>query len=300
MRKFSVVTVCLNTECSIMETIQSVLAQKYTDFEYIIKDGISQDKTLQIAESFVPEFAEKGITYRIISQADSNVYDAMNQAAHEAQGEWILYMNSGDQFADSYVLEDVEKSGKLEEADIVYGDCIDSNMDVYRYRKAYALDYMQERLPFCHQSVFVNKRLYKARDYSLNYRLCSDYHFFYCCYQEKKRFSYLPMVISIYDRNGISSDGSKVAIELLKIHEDMGDRNEEVLGKFRDELIRYERKRPLYREILLKLLPDAWIEKRRKRLQRENGWIPQTEFFCMKEKFGGRVNHKAMEEWMTR
>ena len=79
MKRFSIITVCLNVEGQISDTIASVLSQTCMDFEYIIKDGVSKDGTVSIAQSFAPAFAERGIPYRVISQPDKGVYDAMNQ-----------------------------------------------------------------------------------------------------------------------------------------------------------------------------------------------------------------------------
>ena len=85
-KKFAVITVCLNTEEKIAQTLASVLEQSCVDFEYLIKDGGSKDCTLKIAESFAAAFSQKGIVYRVISCADQGIYDAMNQAAKEVQG----------------------------------------------------------------------------------------------------------------------------------------------------------------------------------------------------------------------
>ena len=291
MERFSIITVCLNAQEQIGDTIVSVLSQTCMDFEYIIKDGISKDGTVSIAQSFAPAFAERGIPYRVITRPDKGIYDAMNQAAQEAQGEWVLYMNAGDLFADKYVLEMVEKSGKLETADIVYGDAIDRrDEDGYFYRKAYPLERMRDRLPFCHQSVFARKSLYDQLAYTLCYRLCSDYLFFYHWYQEGKTFSYLPIAISIYDRHGVSSNGRAVAQELLKIHEDMPVRDEETIQMLKKEVAGYNKKPSASRRIWERLVPPQIRKKRRMYILRKKGWITAEEFLFEKEKNGGRVN----------
>ncbi|MDO5144131.1 MAG: glycosyltransferase family 2 protein [bacterium] len=291
MKKFSIITICLNMEDEIANTITSVLNQTCIDYEYLIKDGLSQDRTVRIAESFAPAFAERGIPYRTISGSDSGIYDAMNQAVSEAQGEWVLYMNAGDLFADQYVLEMVEKSGKLETADIVYGDAIDrKDEDGYFYRKAYPLERMRDRLPFCHQSVFVSQRLYDQLAYSLRYRLCSDYLFFYHWYQAGKRFACLPIAISIYDRHGASSNGRAVAQELLKIHEDMPVRDEETIQMLKKEVAGYDKKPSVLRRIWVRCVPPQIRKKRWMRILRKKGWKTAEEFLLEKERNGGRVN----------
>ena len=94
----SIVTVCLNAEQLIGRTIDSVLRQDMDDYEYLIVDGASADRTLAIAESYRPAFDEKGIRYTIVSERDSGIYNAMNKGARLASGEWICYMNAGDAF----------------------------------------------------------------------------------------------------------------------------------------------------------------------------------------------------------
>lgn len=290
MKKFSIITVCLNTEKQISETIASVLEQTCTDFEYIIKDGISKDRTVSVARSFSSAFEEKGIPFRVISQPDKGIYDAMNQATQEAQGEWVLYMNAGDQFADRYVLSTVEKHGNLEAADIVYGDRVESADAGYLYRKVYPLERMRDRLPFCHQSVFAKKSLYEQLSYSLQYRLCSDYAFFFHWYQEKKRFVYLPIAICIFDRHGASSDGKAVAQELLKIHEDMPVRDEETIQMLKKEVASYDKTPSVSRRIWERLVPSQIRKKRQMYILRKKGWKTEKEFLFEKEKNGGRVN----------
>ena len=73
MVKVSIITVCYNSEKTIRDTIESVVSQNYSDIEYIIVDGGSQDKTLSIVESY-----DQSIT-KIISEKDRGMYDAMNK-----------------------------------------------------------------------------------------------------------------------------------------------------------------------------------------------------------------------------
>ena len=92
----SIITVCYNAGEELTKTITSVLAQEYTDYEYIIKDGGSTDQTLSIAESFRESFWQKGISYRIVSEKDGGIYEAMNIAVRLSEGTWINFMNAGD------------------------------------------------------------------------------------------------------------------------------------------------------------------------------------------------------------
>ena len=121
--QITVVTVCLNAEDLIERTIRSVATQSFEAFEYLIIDGCSRDKTLTIAEKYAPYFRKRGITYKILSEKDAGIYDAMNKSLKYPRGEWIIFMNAGDTFYDRGVLAKYssEMTGKV---DVIYGDVL--------------------------------------------------------------------------------------------------------------------------------------------------------------------------------
>ena len=86
----SVITVVYNGEEHIGRTIESVLAQTYKEVEYIIIDGKSTDGTLEVIGSY------NGI-HKIVSEPDKGLYDAMNKGLKAASGEYVWFLNSGDQ-----------------------------------------------------------------------------------------------------------------------------------------------------------------------------------------------------------
>ena len=90
----SVITVCYRAGDLIAQTIESVLMQQYTDYEYVFVDGGSKDHTLSVIESYRERFEEKGIRYHVVSEPDQGVYDAMNKGVGEACGQWVLMMNA--------------------------------------------------------------------------------------------------------------------------------------------------------------------------------------------------------------
>lgn len=101
---FSIITVCFNSEKIIERTIKSVLEQSYQDYEYILVDGASSDRTLEIIHQYEPLFQGK---MKLISEPDKGIYDAMNKGIRVASGELIGIVNSDD-----YVLYVVEKELK--------------------------------------------------------------------------------------------------------------------------------------------------------------------------------------------
>ena len=92
----SILTVSYNSEATIARTIESVLAQSYGEIEYIVVDGASKDRTVEIAESFRPRFEEKGWQYTVLSEPDKGMYDALNKGARLAHGELVGQINSDD------------------------------------------------------------------------------------------------------------------------------------------------------------------------------------------------------------
>ena len=96
---FSVITVCYNSENTIRQTIDSVLQQTFSDFEYIIIDGGSTDNTMKI----VGEYAGK--IDKIVHEKDRGIYDAMNKGINIASGYFIGVLNSSDLYSGNRVLE---------------------------------------------------------------------------------------------------------------------------------------------------------------------------------------------------
>lgn len=279
MKKFSIITICYNCESEIGDTIESVLNQTCTDYEYLIKDGMSQDNTARIAESYIPVFAQKGISYQVIYTKDRGIYDAMNQAVQEAQGEWFLFMNAGDLMADSDVLNVVKRSGLLEKADIVYGDTIAKWKEWYTYQKPAPLEEIKEKKPFCHQSAFAKGKLHKEHLYPIEYIINGDYLFYYQQYMDGKRFDYIPYAISISDRSGISSKNEVlVAQELLKIQEERPVRDEALIQK-RKEILERRIRAAFIRDHFSKLIPEKLRTKRRNQIKKKEGWKHKEEFF---------------------
>ena len=122
---FSVITVTYNSESTISQTIQSILMQSFQNFELIIIDGKSNDKTLEIINSFKDDFISKKITLRLFSEADDGIYDAMNKGINLSKGKIISILNSDDLYFDRNILKIVYEgfdNNKL--VSILYGNLV--------------------------------------------------------------------------------------------------------------------------------------------------------------------------------
>lgn len=93
----TIISVAFNSEATIARTIESVLNQTYEKIEYIVVDGASKDKTVEIANSFQSRFAEtSGKTLTVISEPDKGMYDALNKGANLAHGTIVGQINTDD------------------------------------------------------------------------------------------------------------------------------------------------------------------------------------------------------------
>ena len=223
--KISVITVCFNEEKNIGMTLNSVLRQKSVDYELIICDGNSSDRTVEIAESYKPLFAEKGVDYIIKSEKDGGIYYGMNKGIDMAKGDYVIFMNAGDCFhgndAISNIVEGVESAGYL--PDIVYGDAIFVERGYYEIRKAAPIDTMDQGMPFFHQSVLVRTDLIKENKFDTSFKIVADFDMFSKFYTQKRSFYYVETIISDFYAGGISCMKQKeTAKESFRVRDKYG------------------------------------------------------------------------------
>ena len=117
----TVLTVALDAEETIAKTIESVLKQTYDDIEYIVIDGASQDKTIEVVRSFQKAFGDApGRSLTIISEPDKGMYDGLNKGAQMAHGELVGQINADDWYEPDAV-ETMVGLYKKEEYDVAWG-----------------------------------------------------------------------------------------------------------------------------------------------------------------------------------
>jgi len=179
--KISVVTVSFNTHDIIEKTLQSVTAQDYKNLEYIVIDGGSTDHAQDIIEQYTDKIAY------YVSEHDGGIYYGMNKGIDAATGQWLLFMNAGDIFADSHVVTDIADFINCHpEADVVYGN----SMQVLEYG-TYVVKpkeaYMNNRMSISHQATFVKLDLLKSHKFDTRYRYAADFeqlsHFYLSGYK---------------------------------------------------------------------------------------------------------------------
>ena len=212
----SIVTVCFNAEDVIQRTIDSVLAQTGTKFEYIFIDGKSTDNTMKIINQNKSIFETKGISVTVISEKDNGIYDAMNKAAHIAQGEWINFLNAGDIYYDDAVLCRIEKELCDGRNDIVVGKIV--YIEGYLGRTYYhkALEDIKERMIFCHQAIFARAELFQKKSFDTSYKYSADYDWILDLYLNGYKIKLVDLIIAYYDSTGASNQNRDITLNEVK------------------------------------------------------------------------------------
>lgn len=168
--KLSVITIVFNNARDIERTMLSVLDQTYGNMEYIVIDGASTDGTLDIIKRY-----EDRLILR--SEKDKGIYDAMNKGLALATGDYVLFMNSGDEI---YAADTVEKVfATAPSADVYYGETemFDEGWNSLGQRRHKAPEHLTKAsfrfgMSVSHQAIYVRRELAPAFD--LQYRLSSD------------------------------------------------------------------------------------------------------------------------------
>ena len=200
--KITVVTVCYQAENTIEETIQSVLAQEYQDMEYLIIDGKSTDRTMDIVRQYADD-----ARMRVISEKDTGLYNAMNKGSREAQGDYIIFLNSGDIFADKNVLADMAPHLIK---DIVFGNVVRrfKNREILeKYPgKQVVLWLLLQGKMMSHQVIFTKTTVMRRYGFDETYKITADYDFLVRARRDKCSMQYIDRTVSIVENcEGISS-----------------------------------------------------------------------------------------------
>lgn len=208
--KFSILVVSLNAGEKLINTVKSALEQSYTDYEIVVKDGGSKDNSVYELEEFLAKQPEYAKRVRVIRKKDTGIYEGMDQATLEAEGEYYYFLNCGDLFTDAEVLQNISKEidkakEKSSEALIFYGDIYDALREQTVASNPHIDDFACYRNVPCHQACIYHYSLFLERGYEPKYRVRADYeHFLWCYFKKNAKPQYIPVVIASYEGGGFS------------------------------------------------------------------------------------------------
>lgn len=199
--KISLITVCYNAEKVLEQSLQSAMMQDFQDFEFVIIDACSKDKTLEIAEKF-----KSKIGYHI-SEKDNGIYDAMNKGIQAAKGEWLYFLNAGDSFHNNKVLSSIFTPEINKQIEFIYGKVQTKNeptgIDYVTGEKVSIVDFYN-KYPICHQATFSKRKLFTEIGlFNTNYKLAADTEWFARLFKKKpENCLFINEIIAFYDIQG--------------------------------------------------------------------------------------------------
>ncbi|MDR0505329.1 MAG: glycosyltransferase [Dysgonamonadaceae bacterium] len=198
--KLSVITVNRNNANGLEKTIQSVVCQKFTDYEYIIIDGNSTDGSIDIIKKYANS------VHYWMSESDNGIFHAMNKGISHAKGEYVIFMNSGDRFYDGEVLLKVfskEQTGDLLAGNVIFDKKIKEKKILPQKITFYF--FMTDTIP--HQGCFIRRTLFDEIGlYNEQIAVSSDWIFFLLAVVKyQKSLTILNEYIALREPNGIAS-----------------------------------------------------------------------------------------------
>ncbi len=204
----TIVTVSFNADSVIEQTIKSVLEQDYTNIEYIIIDGGSTDDTLKIINKYKNDISI------LISEPDNGIYDAMNKGIDNSHGHWINFLNAGDYFCNSSIVNRVINNLN-KKSEIICGDIYYLYGDEKKYKKVPGLNSVLNGMFCFHQALFTRTDLLKKYKFNTQYKISGDYDFVLNCYKNNHNFEFLDFPMVTY----LSGGKSETEISLARIED---------------------------------------------------------------------------------
>ncbi len=206
----SVITVVYNNEVGIERTLKSVINQTYNNTEYIIIDGVSSDGTLAIIEKYKPNIS------KLVSEKDHGIYDAMNKGLALATGDYVLFMNSGDEIYDQHTVERIFRTAT--NADIYYGETEMLNEKLesegkrrHQTPKQLNLKSFKYGMSVSHQAIYIKKSITKP--YNSDYQLSADIDWILSALTKAKVIVNVEFYVAKYLMGGMSKQRHLQSLE---------------------------------------------------------------------------------------
>lgn len=208
--KLSIITVNLNNNNGLKQTLTSIKQQSFSSYEHIIIDAGSKDGSIDT----IRQYAESNshVTFWV-SEPDKGIYDGMNKGINHANGEYLYFLNSGD-----FLIEDVLNKINFDGSKYIYGDVkvALSENKIENTQSPYPLDlvFIILKDTICHQVCFIHRSLFQVQRYRTDYILASDWiHIVENIVLKECSYKHIPMYIAVHDGNGISATSGTLGID---------------------------------------------------------------------------------------
>ena len=203
--KLSIITINLNNAEGLRKTIESVVSQTLSEFEYIVIDGGSTDESLDVIKQY-----EYKITYWV-SEPDNGIYSAMNKGIKVAKGEYLQFLNSGDWLFSNNILENVFSLNRNE--DFLYGNYYDKSSDIFVTPSILSAYYfynstISQQCVFYKGSLFSNCNIFNEEN-----KVASDWEFFLKSFIFENKSYFKIELIIVGQQPGTSYDENLSQVE---------------------------------------------------------------------------------------
>jgi glycosyltransferase involved in cell wall biosynthesis len=220
----SIITIVYNGEMLLERTIQSIVNQTYSRIEYIIIDGNSKDRTVEI----IKKYSDKISLWQ--SEPDKGLYDAMNKGIKLAKGDYLLFINAGDELFDKFTIEKIVNSS-VTLPDVYYGETlmVDETFHPLGIRSETTPHKLPQHLKWqdmgygmvvCHQSILIKKTV--ADLYNIAHPFCADIDWIIKALKKSTSVVNVGFVISKYLKGGLSDKKLKKSLldrfEVMREH----------------------------------------------------------------------------------
>ncbi|MDR0506649.1 MAG: glycosyltransferase [Dysgonamonadaceae bacterium] len=199
---FSIIIPTYNSAKTLKDCLDSIVCQKFSDFEILVMDALSNDDTLKIAKNYNnPQII-------IFSEKDEGIYDAMNKGITYSKGKWIYFLGSDDSLYNENILQTIYNYVIIRNIDVVYGNVVSS---IFNGKYDGPFDYVKiYKKNICHQSIFFKKTLFDQTGYfNLKYKILADHdHNLKWFLNKNYNVEYIDEVIANYGSEGCSSTPS--------------------------------------------------------------------------------------------
>lgn len=221
--KISIITITYNSAKTLTDTLESVLAQTYKEIEYIVVDGASKDRTMDIVKKYEPLFEGK---MRYVSEPDKGLYDAMNKGMRMATGDVVGILNSDDFYTGKEVLQRVAEVFQKGNVDAVYGDVHyvqpEDLSHGIRYYSSKPFRRWMMRLGFmpAHPSFYCKREVYRKYGiFNTSYKVAADFeNLLRLIFVNRIRTYYIPMDFVTMRTGGASSSGLSSHKQIMRDH----------------------------------------------------------------------------------
>lgn len=198
-----------NRKDKIIQCIESVHNQTYSNTEHIIMDGGSDDGTLKLLQKY-----EKKGWIKIYSEKDSGIYDAMNKGIDKATGQYISFLNSDDFYHNQNAITESVKKLIETDADFSFGTVRYVNSQREHVNTFYPSEHLvMTQMPFSHQSMFCRKSVLQNNKFDTSFKLAADYDLILRLYLQNVKRVQVHAEIASYSVDGFSGNNYNSCID---------------------------------------------------------------------------------------